>query len=142
MTNDDTTFDGGDETAGRTGFIPVVRSETDITLREAGSFAVVAGRDASLTESGAGFLVAGGDLTMRESGGGTMIVGGSVEIADGAAGSVWTPHARVNNSKIGVLVSARAELDDVSVAIGTVQAIAIGVSAATMLFLLKRVFRR
>jgi len=142
MTSDDPTLDGDEESTQLMGFIPVVRSESDINMREAGSFAVAAGRDVSFVESGTGFMVAGGNVTMREAGAGTMIVGGSVELTDSGAGSVWTPHARVSNSKIGVLVSARADLEGVSVAVGTVQAVAIGASAATVLFLLKRLFRR
>jgi hypothetical protein len=142
MTSDDATSVGGDERLERVGFIPIVRSESDIALREAGSFVVAAGRNVSFTESGTGFLVAGGDVSMREAGAGTVIVGGSVEITDGAAGSVWTPHAEVSNSKVGVLMAARADLDGVSVLVGTGQAIAIGVAAAATLFLLKRLIRR
>jgi len=142
MKSDDATFEDGEESTQLMGFIPVVRSETDVNMREAGSLVVAAGGDVSFVESGTGFMVAGGNVTMREAGAGTMIAGGSVELTDGGAGSVWTPHANVTNSRIGVLISARADLDGVSVAVGTVQAVAIGASAATVLFLLKRLFRR
>ena len=46
------------------GFVPVLRTERDVILRESAALAVVAGGNASLSEAGCGMLIAGGDVTL------------------------------------------------------------------------------
>ena len=56
---------GNDEFS--SGFAPFVRADGDMTLREGGSIAIVAGGNADISEGGAGFLVAGGDVHVDDS---------------------------------------------------------------------------
>ena len=124
------------------GFVPMVKAEGDVSLRDAGALAVVAGGNASLSEAGAGVFVAGGDVTMRQAGAGNMLVGGSAEMSDAAVGSMLVGEASLDGSRVGVLVTARANLTDSTVILGTPQAVGLGVAAGVTLFVLGRLLRR
>lgn len=124
-------------------FVPVVRAEGDVNLRESGALAVVAGGNASMKEAGCGMLVAGGDVTISEAGGGNMIVGGSLSVANGAVGNVFAGGGvSVADSRIGALLTPQASLENSEVILGTQQAVALGVAAGATLFVLGRLFRR
>ena len=124
------------------GFVPMVRAEGDVSLRDAGALAVVAGGNATLSEAGAGVFVAGGDVTMSEAGAGNMLVGGNAELSGAAVGSMLVGEASVDGSRIGVLVTARANMTDSIVIVGTPQAVMLGVAAGATLFVLGRLLRR
>jgi hypothetical protein len=87
-------------------------------------------------------LVAGGDVAMREAGASTMVAGGKVEINDGGVGTLLTPEATLSDSKVGVLLAGSAHLENSTVAMGTPQAIGLGVAAGVTFFLLGRLLRR
>jgi hypothetical protein len=124
-------------------FVPVGRAAGDLTMREAGALAVIAGGDASLEEAGAGMLIAGGSATLDQAGGGTIVAGGDVSISDGAVGNLiaWGG-ATLEGSRVGVLLTPTATLNDSEVVVGTGQAFAIGAGAGLVLFVLGRLLRR
>lgn len=124
------------------GFVPMIRTEGDVSLREAGSLLVAAGGNASIQEGGTGWLVVGGDVTMSQAGSGNMIVGGAVEMSDSAVGQLMTTGATVSHSRIAVLLAGRATLEESEVVIGTQQAIGLGVAAGVTMLLLGRLLRR
>ncbi|MCP4304093.1 MAG: hypothetical protein GY926_13690 [bacterium] len=124
------------------GFVPVVRADGDVSIREAGALAIVAGGNVSLNEAGTGALVVGGDVTMNQAGSGNMVAGGSVEMNDSAVGQMFTLEATVAESRIGLLVAPIANVENSEIVIGPQQAIALGVAAGSTLFLLGRLFRR
>ena len=125
------------------GFVPVIRTEGDATLRESGAMAVVAGGNVSMSESGSGMFIAGGDATLSESGAGNMLVGGKVSIDNGAIGNlVAGGGASVGDSRIGVLLTPQATLENSEVVLGTQLAVALGAAAGLMMFLLSRLLRR
>ena len=125
------------------GFVPIVRAEGDITLRESGAMAVVAGGNVSMSESGSGMFIAGGDATLSEAGAGNMLIGGNVSIDNGAMGNlVAGGEVSVVQSRVGVLLTPSAKLENSEVILGTQQAVALGVVAGLMMFLLSRLFRR
>ena len=59
------------------GFVGFIRADGDVTLREGGTMALVAGGNADIKEGGAGFCVVGGDLSVHQGGAGNMIIGGN-----------------------------------------------------------------
>ncbi len=124
------------------GFVPFLQAEGDITLREAGSLAIVAGGNAEITEGGAGFCVVGGDVTINQGGAGNMIVGGSVELSEGAVGQMATMEANVTDSRVGFLLAANANLERSEVMLTTQQAVGLGVAAGLVLFILGKLFKR
>lgn len=125
------------------GFVPVIRAEGDVTMRESGALAVVAGGSVSLSESGCGMLIAGGDATINEAGSGNMLVGGNVSIANGALGNVVAGGGvSATESRVGVLLTPRATIEESEIILGTQQAVALGVAAGLTLFALSRLLRR
>ncbi len=124
------------------GFVPVVRTSGDVSLREAGALLIVAGGDASLNEGGTGALIVGGDLEMSQAGSGNMIVGGGVEMSESAVGQMLTIEGTVTDSRIGVLLAANANIENSEIILGTPQAIGLGVAMGATVFLLGRLLRR
>jgi hypothetical protein len=125
------------------GFVPMLRTEGDVTLRESAALAVVAGGNASLSEAGCGMLIAGGDVTLNDGGGGNMLAGGNFSVTNGGAGNVVAGGgASVVDSRVGVLLTPQATLENSEVILGTQQAVALGVAAGATLFLLGRLLRR
>ena len=124
-------------------FVPLVRAEADVLMKQAGALAVIAGGEASLTMAGAGMMVAGGDVTLNEAGAGTMIVGGNVSVANGGIGKLVSGGgASVVQSRVMVLLTPSANLEDSEVVVGTQQAIAMGAAAGLVLLVLGRLLRR
>ena len=99
--------EGDKEFAG--GFVPVMKSSGDLTLREVGAIALVAAGNSEITDGGAAFCVVGGDVSIEQGGAGTMIVGGGVQLNDGAVGQMATVEANVADSRVGLLVAAKAK---------------------------------
>ncbi len=131
---------GNDEFS--SGFAPFVRADGDMTLREGGSIAIVAGGNADISEGGAGFLVAGGDVNLSYGGAGTLIVGGSAELSEASVGQMVAMEASVTDGRVGLLVAGRANLERSEVMATTQQAAALGAGMGLVLFLLSRLFRR
>ena len=124
-------------------FVPIVRTTHDVTIREGGALAVVAGGDVSLSEAGTGKLIAGGSATLDQAGGGNIVVGGDAAISNGAVGNlVAAGGATVEGSRVGVLLTPSATLNDSEVVVGTQQAVAIGAAAGIVLLVLGRLLRR
>ena len=124
------------------GFFPMVKAEGDVSIREAGAGAIVAGGDVTMREAGAGMFIAGGDLEMSEAGAGTMMVGGSARLSEAGVGNMLVGEATLNGSRVGVLLTAKADLHDSTVVLNTPQAIGLGVAAGVTVFLLGKLFRR
>ena len=124
------------------GFAPLVRVEGDMTLRESGSLAIVAGGNADINEGGAGLLIAGGDVTLSNGGAGNLLVGGSAELSEASAGQLVAMEANVSGGRIGLLVAGRANLEQSEVLLTTQQAAVFGAVAGLVLFLLSRLFKR
>lgn len=124
------------------GFVPMIRAEGDVSLREAGALVVVAGGNASINEGGAGSLIAGGDVTLSQAGSGSMLVVGNAELRESGVGQMFTVEATVTDSRIGVLLAGRASIAESQILLGTQQAIGFGVAAGATVFLLGRLLRR
>ncbi len=124
------------------GFTPMATAGGDFSMLQAGALVVAAGGAATLTQAGSMVLIAGGDVSMREAGASTVVAGGKVEISEGGAGTLLTLEAAVSDSKVGVLLAGRADLENSTVMMGTQQAIGVGVAAGLTMFLLGRLFRR
>lgn len=124
-------------------FVPVVRAEGDVSIREAGMLAGVAKGDVSMNEAGVGMLIAGGNATLDQAGGGTIVAGGHASLSDGAVGTlVVGGEATVERSRVGVLLTPSATLNDSEIVLGTQQAIALGAAAGVVLLVLGRLLRR
>ena len=123
-------------------FVPFVRTDSDVSLREAGSFVVMAGGDATITEGGSGSLMVGGDVSMSQAGAGSLRVKGAADIRESAIGSILALRSGVADSRIGVMVAGKATLENTEVVMSTQQAIALGVAAGVTVSLLGRLFRR
>jgi hypothetical protein len=124
------------------GFAAVVRTERDLSVREAGAFAIVAGGNASLDQAGSGLCVVGGDLTMAEAGAGNMLVGGSAQVSGTAIAQLVTAEASVTDSRVGLLIGGKVSLERSEVMFNTAQAAAFGAVAGGVFFLLSRLVRR
>lgn len=124
------------------GFVPIIRADGDVSLREGGALAIVAGGNATITEGGTGALVAGGNVTMRDAGAGNMFIGGKAELNQAGVGQVFAVEAQVADSKIGVLLAASASLENSEIVLGTRQAMALGAAIGVVLFSLGRLFHR
>ena len=123
-------------------FVPVVRTDGDVSLREAGALAVVAAGDASLSDAGSGVLVVGGSVEMEDVVVGSMIVGGNVDLADAVVGGMLASDAALSDSRVGVLLAGRTNLESSEVVLTTQQVAVLGVAAGLTMFLLGRLFRR
>ena len=124
------------------GFVPLVRADGDVTLREAAALGVVAGGNADFKEGGAGLFVAGGDLHMHQSGSGNLIVGGNAELSQSGCGQLVAFEANVTDGKVGVLLAGKANLQQSEIVATTQQAVGFGVAAGVVFFLLSKLFRR
>lgn len=124
------------------GFAASIRADGDLTVREAGALAMVAGGNAMFKEGGAGFCVIGGDLQMAEAGAGNMLIGGSADLSGVGVGQMATMEAHVADSKVGVLIGGKVTLERSEVMLNTPQAIGLGAAAGAVFFLLARLFGR
>ena len=124
------------------GFAPMVRADGDLTLREAGSLAIIAGGNAEITEGGAGICVVGGNLSIHEGGTGNLIVGGNAELNQAAVGQMAAIEASVTDGRVGVLLAGKANLERSEVMVTTQQAVGFGVAAGVVFFLLSKLFGR
>ena len=72
-----------------------------------------------------------------------MLAGGNVSITNGGAGNVVAGGgASVVDSRVGMLLTPQATLENSEVVLGTQQAAALGVAVGVTFFLLGRLFRR
>lgn len=124
------------------GFVPMVKAEGHVSIREAGAGAVVAGGNVTMREAGTAMFIAGGDLTMSEAGAGTMMIGGNAELSEAGVGNMLVGEATLDGSRVGVLLTAKAELHDSTVVLNTPQAVGLGVAAGVTMYLLGRLLRR
>jgi hypothetical protein len=125
------------------GFVPVLRADGNVTVRESGSLAMVVGGNATLDESGCGMLIAGGDVTIRDGGGGNLLAGGNVSVINGGAGNIVAGGgASVADSRVGVLLTPQAKLENSEVILSTQHAVVLGLAAGATLFVLGRLLRR
>lgn len=124
------------------GFVPFIRAEGDVKLREGGTLAIVAGGNAEIEEGGAGMCVVGGNLSISQGGVGNVIVGGSAELSEAGVGQMAAVDASVTDSRVGVLVAGRATLERSEILLSTEQAIGFGVAAGVVFFLLSKLFGR
>jgi hypothetical protein len=124
------------------GFVPVMTSQGDVTLREGGAIALFAKGGADIKEGGAGFCVIGGSASINQGGAGNMIVAGSAEMSEAMVGQMATMRAEITNSKVGMLLAGSATLEQSEVAVTTQQAAVFGVVAGVVCFLLTKLFGR
>lgn len=105
--------------------------------------ALVSGRDLSVTAGGGQFLVAGRDLKVNQGGGQFLIAGKDLQVREGGGVVMIGKQARVEGSRIGLLISGETELGgDSQVIFNTPQAIALGAALglafAGLSFLIRR----
>jgi len=124
------------------GFVPFLQADGDITIHEAGAIAAVVGGNANIKEGGAGLCVVGGDVSITQGGTGNLLVGGSAELNQASVGQMAALEATVTDSRVGVLLAARADLERSEVLVTAREAAIFGGVAGIVLFLLTRLFRR
>ena len=124
------------------GFVPVVRAEGNMSLRQGGSIALVAGGDVDITEGGAGFCVVGGSVNITQGGSGSMVVGGHADLSEASVGQMAAIQASVTDGKVGLLLAGNATLERSEVMVTTQQAAVFGVAAGVVCFLMSKLFGR
>lgn len=126
------------------GFLVGASVGQDMTMSNAGAFAIDVGRDMELMSGGATAITVGHDLEMENGGAMVLVVGGNTEVTNG--GSIVTVagnQVTAQNSFFGVLISQQTTLEAGSkVLLDTKQAFTFGAVFGIVFALLSWLLRR
>lgn len=114
-----------------------------IDVNSGGGMALVAGHDLNVSEGGGQFMIAGNSMQVSQGGGGIVIAGNCVEMTQGGGGFILSPQVRVEEGRVGVLISRSPTIQgEVGVVINTPQAVALGAAVGGVFALLSWLLRR
>lgn len=120
-----------------------VAAGADLAVNQGGGQALVAGRDARLVNGVAQVAVVGRDVQLDNSAAGVIKAGGNAGLAYSLAIFAAGKQVSVENSRVGVVLSRRAQIGPGSqVLMSTPQAAALGAALGVVFALLSWLFRR
>jgi hypothetical protein len=123
----------------------IISAGQNMELSFGGGLMINAGGDMDITNGGAWVINTGGNSTIHNGGAWLVNIGGNADVTNGGGVVLAAKQATARNSKIGVLISGQANLEEGSqakVVLNQKQALFFGAAFGAVFGLLSLIFRR